>query len=95
MNISAKFEYQYGIRPRMSATGFNEEFKLGSANIMQFSLPLSYTINKNFALYGEYTYQYQKITESNVIYDGSGAGYLEPQSKAYNDYIKIGIIFKY
>jgi hypothetical protein len=95
MNIGAKFEYQYGMRPRMSATGFNEEFKLGSANIMEFSLPLSYIINKNFALYGEYTYQYQKITESNVIYDGCGAGYLEPQSKAYNDYMKIGIIFKY
>lgn len=95
LNISPRFEYQYGLRPRMSATGFNKEFKLGGANIIQFTLPVEYTINRSFSVYGAYTYQYQKIRESNVVYDNSGIGYLEPQSKAYNEYMKFGIIFKY
>ncbi|UCM99891.1 hypothetical protein LCX93_10240 [Sulfurimonas sp. SWIR-19] len=95
LNISPGFEYQYGIRPRMYASGFNEAFKLGAANIMEFSLPVEYTINQHFSLYGSYIYQYQKIRESAVVYDSSGIGYLEPQSKAYNEYIKFGIVFKY
>jgi len=95
VSLSPKFEYQYGVRPRMSATGIKDEFKLGSANIMDFTLPIEYALNQNFSLYGAYTYQYQKIQESNVVYDSSGKGYLEPDSKAYNKYIKFGIIFKY
>ena len=79
----------------MSASSFNEEFKLGAANITELTLPLEYAINKNFFLYGAYIYQYQKIRESDVLYDSSGTGYLEPQSKAYNEYIKFGIVFKY
>lgn len=93
--ITPKIEYQYGIRPKMRATGIKNEFKLGSANIMEFSLPLEYTLNKHFSLRGSYTYQYQKIQESNVVYDNSGTGYFEPQSKAYNQYIKFGLLFKY
>jgi len=62
---------------------------------MEFSLPLEYALNKNLALRGSYTYQYQKIRESNVVYDNMGKGYVEPQSKAYNQYIKFGVIFKY
>jgi len=95
LSVSPKFEYQYGIRPRMSATGFNEDFTLASANIMEVSIPVEYAMNQRYSLYGAYTYQYQKIRESNVVYDNSGTGYLEPQSKAYNEYIKFGIIFKY
>ena len=94
-NISPRLEYQYGIRPRMSTTGIAEEFKLASANIIQVSIPLEYAMNQRFSLYGAYTYQYQKIEESNIVYDSSGTGYLEPDSKAYNKYIKFGIIFKY
>lgn len=95
LSITPEFEYQYGIRPRMSATGFNEEFKLGGANIMEFTLPVEYALSSSFSLYGAYIYQYQKIKESDVVYDNSSIGYLEPQSKAYNEYIKFGIIFKY
>ena len=93
--IIPKIEYQYGLQPRMRATGIKDEFKLGSANIMEFSLPLEYALNKHFSLRGAYIYQYQKIQESNVVYDNSGMGYFEPQSKAYNQYIKFGFLFKY
>ncbi|QOP44304.1 hypothetical protein FJR45_10260 [Sulfurimonas sediminis] len=95
LNITPRFEYQYGIRPRMKASDFNQEFVLGSANIMQLSIPIKYTFNKSLSIYTAYTYQYQKIRESEIVYDSSGTGYLEPESKAYNEYIKFGIIFKY
>ncbi len=95
LSIAPKFEYQYGLGPRMSATGISDDFKLGSANIMEFTLPIEYALTQKFSLYTAYTYQYQKIEESNVVYDNAGTGYLEPQSKAYNEYIKFGIIFKY
>jgi len=95
LSIKPKFEYQYGIRPTMSATGINEDFKLGAANILEFSLPMEYAINESFSLYGAYMYQYQKIEKSNVIYDNNGDGYLEPDSTAKNQYIKFGVAFKY
>jgi len=94
-SINPKIEYQYGIRPRMSATGFNEDFKLGSANIVEFSLPMEYALNQKFSLYGSFVYQYQEIEKSNVIVDGKGDRYLEPDSTANNKYIKFGIAFKY
>lgn len=92
---AVKFEYQYGIRPRMTASGISSDFKLGAANIMEFSIPLHYNFTKEFGIFGEYVYQYQKIKESNVVYDNSGTGYYEPDSKAYNQYAKFGIVFKY
>ncbi|MEN4046452.1 hypothetical protein [Sulfurimonas sp. NWX367] len=95
LRIAPKFEFQYGLGPRMSATGISDDFKLGSANIMEFTLPIKYAITQKFSLYAAYTYQYQKIEESNVVYDNTGTGYLEPESKVYNEYIKFGIVFKY
>lgn len=95
LTFTPKFEYQYGLRPRMRASGFNSEFKLGGANIMQLNLPLAYKLNQNFSLFAAYVYEYQKIRESDIVYDNSGSGYLEPQSKAYNEYIKFGLLFKY
>jgi len=96
LSVSPEFEYQYGIRPRMKCICIaNEEFKLSSANIVQVSIPLEYAMNQCFSLYSAYTYQYQNIKESDVVYDNDGTGYYEPQSEASNKYIKFGIIFKY
>jgi len=94
-SINPKIEYQYGIRPRMSVTGFDEDFKLGSANIVEVSLPMEYAFNQKFSLYGSFVYQYQKIAESSVIVDGYGDMYLEPDSTTKNKYIKFGVAFKY
>jgi len=94
-SLNPKIEYQYGIRPRMSVTGFNKDFNLGSANIVEVSLPVEYAINQKFSLYGSFVYQYQKIEESSAIVDGNGNVYLEPDSTANNKYIKFGVAFKY
>jgi hypothetical protein len=92
---SVLVEYQYGIYPRMSATDIGDDFKLSSANIVKLSIPLRYTLSKNLALSCAYVFEYQKIKESNVVYDAAADGYVEPDSKAYNQYLKIGLILKY
>ena len=85
-----EFEYQYGIDPQMSATGFSEDFDLGGANIMLISIPLRYEVSKNLDLLCAYNYEYQIIDASNSI-DGA----YEPDSTAKNHYLKFGVIFKY
>jgi hypothetical protein len=94
-SVAAKVEYQYGIDPQMSATGFSKDFQLSAADITKISVPLRYAINDKIDLSCTYIFEYQKIKESNVIYDSYGRGYLEPDSHAYNQYVKFGVIFKY
>ena len=96
-NFSASFlvEYQYGIKPIMQATGFSDDFKLDSANIIKLSVPLRYNVYKNLDLTCEYIFERQDIKESDAVYDNSGNGYVEPDSTAYNQYIKIGMLLKY
>jgi len=88
-------EYQYGIKPVMTATGFSSDFELSSANIIKVSLPLRYNVYENLDLTCAYVFEYQDIKESDIVYDAAGNGYVEPDSTAYNQYIKIGIVFKY
>jgi hypothetical protein len=88
-------QYEYGIKPEMTASGFNETFKLSSADIAKLMLPIRVTVNEHFDLTCTYVFEYQKIKESNVVYDANNIGYLEPDSTAYNQYIKVGIVFKY
>jgi len=95
LTVAVRGEYQYGINPTMTATGINDEFELDSADIMELSIPLRYEINDVFALSASYVFTRQEIKESNVVYDNAGNGYVEPDSTAYNQYLKVGIIFKY
>jgi len=83
-------EYQYGIDPTMTASNISGDFKLGAADIIELSLPIHYRINEKFDLSCAYVWSRQKIRESNVV-----SGYYEPDSTAYNQYLKLGIVFKY
>jgi hypothetical protein len=94
-SITPTIAYEFGINPKMDASGFQEEFKLSSADIMKFSLPIQYKLSEHLDFYGSYVFEYQKIQESNVLYGSNQKGYIEPDSKASNQYIKIGIVFKY
>jgi hypothetical protein len=94
-SISLIGEYQYGIDPTMTATGISDKFKLNSADIMELSIPLRYHINKSFDLACSYTFTRQKIEESNLVFDSAARGYVEPDSTAYNQYLKVGVVFKY
>lgn len=89
-SIAALVEYQYGISPKMSATGFASDFNLGSANIAKLKIPLVYTLNNKINFFVEYVYEQQIIEKSNVQ-----AGFYEPDSTANNQYTKIGMVFKF
>jgi len=95
LTLSFIGEYQYGIDPKMSATGFNDDFQLNSADILQLSIPLRYRVTQHIDINCVYVFSRQEIQESNRVYDNSGTAYYEPDSTAYNQYLKVGIIFKY
>jgi hypothetical protein len=97
-SIAPVVEYQYGILPTMYENTFDHNFKLGSADIIEFSLPLTYALNDTMDIFFVYTYQLQEITKSEVIqreYSGSTHYIWEPDSTANNQYLKFGMAFKY
>jgi hypothetical protein len=87
--------YKYAINPIMTATGINDNFKLGSANILHITFSTQYQIGEHSHLFVQYLYENQVITKSNVVYGSDGTGYLEPDSTANNQYLKFGVAFKY
>ena len=97
--LKVLLEYQYGIAPSMRTNGIDGDFKLGSADILQISVPLQYKISQHFSLRCEYLYEYQKITKSNYLSGTLNGIYSdrwhEPDSRASNQYLKVGMIFKY
>ena len=95
IRITFVLAYKYGISPKMSATGIDDTFELGSANTLDTTLKVNYKLTSKSAVYATYVYENQKIEKSNVVYDSIGNGYLEPDSTANNQYIKFGFAFKY
>lgn len=87
--------YKYAINPEMRATGIHDTFKLGSVKSFNVSAKLAYEIVENIELFGEYVYENQEIKKSNVVYDGAGDGYIEPDSSSNDNYLKFGAAFKY
>lgn len=89
LDIGLALEYQYGINPVMDESTHGE-FKLGGADIIEVSLPIKYRYNDNIKLLIEYVYQEQTIKKSNIV-----DGYYEPESTANNQYLKLGVAFKF
>lgn len=101
-SIGIETEYQYGINPEMPILANSENpettFILGSANILQLSMPLTYSLNTQLDLFAVYTFQHQIIEASepkNYILDGNTESVYEPDSKANNQYLKFGATFKF
>jgi hypothetical protein len=94
-SISAVAGYKYGISPEMTATGIKERFELGGANTLALTLKASYSMGLHSQLFLAYVYENQIIDKSNIVYGSDGQGYLEPDSETYNQYIKLGVAFKY
>jgi hypothetical protein len=94
-SLSGIVGYKYGIDPVMSATGFQDDFQLGGANTFNISLKYSYELDLRSELFFSYVYENQVIDKSNIVYGSDGKGYLEPDSEANNQYLKIGALFKY
>ena len=92
LNFNA--EYQYGLNPSMSASNVSSDFDLGGANILKLKVGLAYIVTEHIDMYVDAVFERQKITKSNTIEEGTKA-YYEPDSTAYNKYLKVGIAFKY
>ena len=83
--------YQYALSPKMTAyLNGTMEFDLGTTSGYYFEVPLTYNIDKKYALELSYKYNYWHINRSNVV-----NGYVEPESKSKNEIIKIGFIIKW
>ena len=90
LNLGMFIEYQYGFDAKMTASDLQLEFNLGGADILEVSFPVSYNYSEGVDFFFEATIQKQMIKESNV-----NSGYYEPQSTAYNSYLKLGIEYKF
>ena len=90
VKLGANIEYQHGFDTVMTSSNPKLDFTLGGANIWEFSFPISYNYNENLDFFFEATLTKQTIIESNV-----NSGYYEPDSTAYNNYLKFGTSFKF
>jgi hypothetical protein len=94
LNIGLNLAYKYAINPAMSATNPSLDFTLGGVNTFEASVPLTYTFSNAFDMFVVYEFQQQEIKASGTEhYDG--ANYYEPDSTAKNQYLKVGMTFKY
>ncbi|MEA3370743.1 MAG: hypothetical protein U9Q40_05330 [Campylobacterota bacterium] len=94
LSFGAFLEYQYGFDTKMSASEpeLNHTFTLGGADILEVTIPVKYNYKEDVAFVFEAVFQKQMIEESDRLYTLSGdAYYYEPDSTAYNSYLKMGI----
>jgi len=96
LSLGMFIEYQHGFDTKMSAASLNHTFTLGGADILEVSFPINYKYNQSIDFFFEATLQKQMITESDRLYTGNGSEYwYEPESTAYNSYLKIGIEYDF
>jgi len=90
LKLGINIEYQHGFDTIMTSSNPKLDFTLGGVNIWEFSIPVTYVYNENIDFIFEITHRKQTIIESNV-----NSGYYEPDSTAYNNYLKFGVGFKF
>lgn len=90
LTLGAAVEYQHGFDTIMTSSNPKLNFTLGGADIWEFSFPVNYEYNKKMDLTFEAVFSKQTIIESNV-----NSGYYEPDSTAYNNYLKFGVEFNF
>ncbi|QOP41945.1 hypothetical protein [Sulfurimonas marina] len=98
-NIGVIAKYKYGIAPTMIANSISDEFKLGSANTFELSIPVEYSYTDEVNFFIEYIYSRQVIKRSNFLSGYIDGDYYEniyePDSRTNDKYIKIGASIKY
>lgn len=96
LKLGILVEYQYGFETKMSASNLNHTFTLGGADILEVSFPVRYMYSKNIDFFFEAILQKQIIVESDRLYTSDGSKYYyEPESTAYNNYLKFGVGYKF
>lgn len=96
LHLGLNLAYKYALNPAMSVTSPNLDFKLAGVNVLEASIPLTYTFSHAFDMFVAYEFEQQNIEASNSKYDAqSDDYYYEPDSTAKNQYLKLGMTFKY
>ena len=102
LNIGAFLEYQWGFDEKMAILANSENpqtsVNLGFANILQVNIPITLQLNDSVALFMAYTYEQQKIGDSNsvpYIIDSTNYEIYEPRSTANNSYVKLGVSIEF
>lgn len=90
LSVGTSLKYKYAIDPKMVANTISGDFELGGVNTFEVSVPVTYALNDEIEMFAAYTYAQQKIKKSNIV-----QGYYEPKSTDDQQYIKVGIEFKY
>ena len=92
------FSYQYAIDPKLKILlGNNPTLDLGDTRGYKIELPFYYKIN-NIDIFGFYRYQYWHINKSNVYLlrvENQSFPIFEPESKTKNQYIGVGLSYKF
>ncbi|MFK5937993.1 MAG: hypothetical protein QM497_06290 [Sulfurimonas sp.] len=94
LSFGIETQYQYGINPTMDSSNPSASFDLGSADIIQVDMNINYIYNSDIDLFTKFRFEEQSIDRSNVVVVGS-TGYFEPDSTAKNQYLEIGLAFKF
>ncbi len=107
ISLGMQVEYQYAINPKMSISANRDNqatsLNLGAEDTWKISIPLRYNYNNKITFFTTYSLEYQKINASNsidyILRDRNNNPYQdrihEPDSTAYNQYLKLGVAFKY
>jgi len=94
INLAINIEYLHGFNTLMSITNPKLDFVLGGVDIFNISIPITYKYSKSLDVFFETIFQKQTIYKSNIKYYNN-SGYYEPDSTSYDNYIKLGIAFKF
>jgi len=102
ISLQPSVEYQHGFNTLMYESTYDYNFKLQSANIVKTELVLSYNYSNKINFFTAYEFQKQIIEKSDSIFrfvtTSSGVErheIFEPDSRAKNQYIRFGVLFKY
>lgn len=96
LNLGVHLAYKYAINPTMNATNPSLDFTLGGVNTFEASLPLTYAFSDTFDIFLAYEFQQQEIKASDAkYYAQTDKYYYEPDSTSKNQFIKLGMTFKY
>jgi len=97
--ISTRLAFQYAIKPKLDAElGSGTTLDLGTTVGFKFQMDGKYDLGKNFYLTGFYRYQVWHIQRSDVGYvtiDNTKYSVVEPESYTVNQYLSLGVLYKF
>ena len=97
--FTSDLAYQYAINPKINVhLGSGTTLNLGYTSGLKFQLKAFYPYSDNIMLSFMYRYQFWHINRSesgSIILDGSNTQIVEPESFTRNQYLGIGVVYKY